>query len=113
METLTTIKDLVQTLGGAGTIGVLVLFMIVMRNPDVLDRIVKRNQGAGDGGTLHDKMDHLTEHYNDETTLLLSDIRDGINKLNDSFGKQADSLKDAHTKLDNIEKYGLPCRKIN
>ena len=46
----------------------------------------------------------LTAHYNEETTVLLTQVRDKLSDVHDC-------LKKANVKLDNVHEYGVKLRK--
>jgi len=60
--------------------------------------------------TIADGQSRLAGHFNHDTTELLTSIKGGISKLDESHEEIKDKQKEGLQLLKEIKEYGLPCR---
>lgn len=53
----------------------------------------------------------LQAHYNDETTQLLTEIRDGMRRLIEYMNKQGQNIEKIIYRNEEVDKYGVKIRK--
>lgn len=95
MEYLPAIQGIIQTLGGAGTVVVLLVVYQLYRNG-----FFKKKDEVEVNESMLNLMRELKHHYNDETTDLLREIL--------QISRQTlDESKKTNTKLYEFEKYGI------
>lgn len=57
-----------------------------------------------------EQMEELSDHYNHETTDLLTGINEGIAKVNENLIVMGETIKEVSRKQQEWEKYGVPAR---
>lgn len=124
MEYLETAREIVATLGGAGTVIALVILWQagLLKNPwakkeatepVVISEKAKENL---DNPTLaimenlQTSFSKLQHHFNDETTAVLTGIQVNLGKIGTNQESMHDSLKDIQTSLDKILQDGVRIR---
>lgn len=97
---LTAIIHAFKEAGDISGLGVIGLILYILYKDGVI-RFGKTTEADGEKRKprgVEAKMDKLLLHFNDETTELLTEIRDGIRGVD--------------TKLSEFDKYGIPCRDV-
>lgn len=109
--TITVVREIVGTLGGAGTVVVLV---ILWKAGFLNIGSLKKETSGGDDAIgvpgLIKRMDRLTQYFNHETTDSLKEINSSLKEISTKLDTMHDKQERTNNQLEIIKEVGLPCK---
>ncbi len=92
---------------------ILLLLGILLFRDQVVPALMSKLGIKMDKPASGKQMNTLTEHFNHETTELLTEIRDDFREMRADFREMSEGIKVVHRKHDEWEKHVFPhlCRK--